>query len=113
MTDEELKALVAANAVGIAGLRQTQAVNADQIARNAEAINRLESKMEEGFTRLEGKMSELVDIQKATEQRLESFIFESNRLIRDNRTILTKVEALCERYDGVLAYLMRKEQRED
>lgn len=99
---EQNATLIADNAEGIQALKLIQAENAALIKQNANAI-----------AALENKLGELVDIQQKTEQRLEAFIFESQRLISSNKGTIDQLKALCDRYDGVLAYLMRKEQSGD
>ena len=76
--------------------------NAALIQQNANAIAPLET-----------KLGELVHVQKKTEQRLEAFIFGSQRLISSNKGTINPLKALCDRYDGILAYLMQKEQGGD
>lgn len=130
---EDIKALLGSAARYAEIANQQSAENARQIADsaklvadNAHAITRLESKLEElaeaqkaTETKLaqlteaqkatETKLTELAEAQKTTDQRLESFITESQRLLTGQADRLNRLDAMIERYDGVLAYLMRKE----
>ena len=57
------------------------------------------------------KMDQLAEAGKRTDQRLESFIFESQRLITRHSESIEQLKGMTERLDGVLAYLIRKEGR--
>jgi hypothetical protein len=59
------------------------------------------------------KLDQLAEAQKKTEQRLESFIFESQRLIVKHSESIEQLKGMTERLDGVLAYLIRKEGLEE
>lgn len=72
-------------------------------------IDQLTVKMDQ----LTVKMDQLAEAEKRTEQRLESFIFESQRLIAKHSESIEQLKGMTDRLDGVLAYLIRKEGRDD
>ncbi|NJN85565.1 MAG: hypothetical protein HC881_03650 [Leptolyngbyaceae cyanobacterium SL_7_1] len=55
------------------------------------------------------KIDQLAEAQKKTEQRLESFIFESQRLLSGHAERITKLEGITERLEAILSYLVRRE----
>ncbi|NJL55663.1 hypothetical protein HC928_11015 [bacterium] len=85
-------------------------------ARYAESANRGLDRLELAQQRtqlqldqLAMKLDQLVEAQKKTEQRLESFIFEAQRLMIKHSESIEQLKGMTERLDGVLAYLVRKE----
>lgn len=60
---------------------------------------------------LRESIRELRDAQKRTDERLESFIFEAQRIFTQQAATIEQLKGMSERWDGVLAYLIRKEQR--
>lgn len=120
----------AANADAITRLEQTQAANADAITRltarmeelaaaqtvNADAIARLEQTQTanaDAITRLTARTEELVTAQTAAAQRIDELAFQVNRWMGSTGERLSRLDAMIERYDGVLAYIMRKEQERE
>ncbi|MBW4578953.1 MAG: hypothetical protein KME42_05170 [Tildeniella nuda ZEHNDER 1965/U140] len=63
--------------------------------------------------RVSTQIEELAKAEKRTDQRLESFIFESQRLITKHSESIEQLKGMTERLDGVLAYLIRKEGRDE
>lgn len=96
---EQNAAQIAHNAEGIQALKLIQVENVAFIKQNANAI-----------AALDHKLAAPVEVQKQTEQRLETLIFESQRLISSNQGTIDPLKTLCDRYHSALAYLMRQEQ---
>ena len=82
-------------------------------ARYAESANRGIEDLRLAQAQTEVQMQRLMLAQERTEQRLESFIYEVQRLTTSHAERIDKLEGISERLVGVLAYLMRKDQRGD
>lgn len=82
---------IASNNQGIAELKEAQQANTQAIADNAAMIDRLGEK------------------QDRTQQQLDSFIFESQRLMLGHADRIQKLEGISERLEGILSYLVKKE----
>lgn len=85
-------------------------------ARYAESANRGLDRLELAQQRtqlqldqLALKVDQLTEIQKKTEQRLDAFIAESQRLMTAHADRMNKLEGISERLEGLLAYVIRKE----
>ena len=61
----------------------------------------------------EQSLRELSEAQKRTDRRLESFIFEPQRLIIKHSESIEQLKGMTERLKGVLAYLICKEGRDE
>ena len=87
------------NATGLSDLRQTQQENAEQIAKNAEGIQELKQAQQENATQI-----------KILTESMNEFVFQVNRLVINQQERIDRLDSIIERYDGVLSYLMRKDQ---
>ena len=97
---------ISENADSITRLEQTQAANAD-------AITRLERTQADAITQLTARMDELAAAQTAATKRIDELAFQVNRWMGSAGERLSRLDAMIERYDGVLAYIMRKEQERE
>ena len=104
---------IASNNQGIAELKETQQANAQAIADTNQSIKEAQDRTQRQLDELSQKQDRTQQQLDALGQRVDSFVFESQRLIADNKSTITRLDAMIERYDGVLAYLMRKESGED
>lgn len=86
-------------------LAENQKKTDQQLQQLAESQKKTDQQLQQLTQRTDQPLQQL-------SQRLDSFIFESQRIIADNKQKINRLDAIIDRYDGVLAYLMRKDHPE-
>jgi len=76
-----------------------------QSDQNTQAIRELRQAQREEFEAI----GELRLAQQTTEERLQSFLFESQRLLGNHAERIQQLEGISERLEAILSYLIRKE----
>lgn len=82
---------------------------AESAHRGLDRLELAQDRTQLQLDRLSVRMEELAEAQKRTEARLETFIFESQRLMSGHADRLAKLEGISERLEALLAYVIRKE----
>jgi hypothetical protein len=85
---------------------------AESAHRGLDRLEMTQQRSQLQIDQLTVKMDQLTEAEQRTDQRLESFIFESQRLIAKHSESIEQIKGMTERLDGVLAYLIRKEGRD-
>ena len=108
---------IADNFRGIAELKQAQQENVRGIAElkqaqqeNVRGIAELKQENVRGIAELKQTQQENAAWMKQQGERIDEFVFQVNRLVSKQQQEISQLKALCDRYDGVLAYLLRKDQ---
>ena len=94
---------IADNFRGIAELKQAQ-------QENVRGIAELKQENVRGIAELKQTQQENAAWMKQQGERIDEFVFQVNRLVSKQQQEISQLKALCDRYDGVLAYLLRKDQ---
>ena len=123
VSSDELKTIKQLIA-GAASYAESASKRSDQ---NALMIQELGEKMDQTFTemkqaqdRTQQQLNKLGQKQDRTQQtldaldrRVDSFVFESQRLILGHADRIQKLEDISERLEGILSYLVRKENQKE
>ena len=110
---ETVKQLLASAARYAESANQQSEQNAIQIADNFRGIAELKQAQQEnvrGIAELKQAQQENAAWMKQQGERIDEFVFQVNRLVSKQQQEISQLKALCDRYDGVLAYLLRKDQ---
>lgn len=105
----ELRQIADQNVVAIQEMREVQAKTDQQLQLFINETKEIHRHTEQ---QLQLSTHEIRETQKQTEARLQSFIAESQRLFTKHGQTINRLDAMIDRYDGVLAYLMRKDHPE-
>ena len=89
----------------------TIADNAAMIDRLGEKIDQSVAELKQAQDRTQQQLDELGQKQDRTQQQLDSFIFESQRLMLGHADRIQKLEGISERLEGILSYLVRKDDQ--
>ncbi|MCG8361805.1 MAG: hypothetical protein MJA27_00570 [Pseudanabaenales cyanobacterium] len=102
----ELKQAQQENLRGIAELKQAQQENLRGIAE----LKQAQQENVRGIAELKQAQQENAARMKQQGERIDEFVFQVNRLVSKQQQEISQLKALCDRYDGVLAYLLRQDQ---
>ncbi|PSB24170.1 hypothetical protein [Stenomitos frigidus] len=94
-------------------MQQRSQLQIDQLTVKMDQLADAEKRTDQRLESFILESQELTKAQNRTDQRLESFIFESQRLIAKHSESIEPLKGMTERLDGVLAYLIRKEGRDE
>ena len=97
---------IADNFRGIAELKQAQQENLRGIAE----LKQAQQENVRGIAELKQAQQENAARMKQQGERIDEFVFQVNRLVSKQQQEISQLKALCDRYDGVLAYLLRQDQ---
>ena len=123
---ETVRQLLASAAAYAESASRQSALNTDAIARfdlqRTESQKRTDEKFQqlaESQKRTDEKFQQLAKSQERTDevlkqlyQRIDSFIFESQQSVAESKQRINYLDKMIDRYDGVLAYLRRKDHPE-
>ena len=112
----EMATAQTANADAITRLEQTQVANADAIAQMTASMAEMattQTANTDAIARLTARTEEMAAAQTAAAKRVDELAFQVNRWMGNTGERLSRLDAMIERYDGVLAYIMRQEQERE